>query len=364
MLRGRTRENVMQRRLLVGLALVSVIVSLASVLAASDAEAQRGRRARGRRGRGAAAAGTAEAPQSAAIAPALGELRWGMSPEETFNHLREQVDGAYRERITKAARTDAILEDRLRGQMLEETRRIRSSFVRFRGQASGWDTSFIRDEFTHGNSESLMLWRDDSTHSQRYYFFINDRLWKVYQAFDASVFPGATFAQFSEAIQGRFGRGVSRSGALVEGRQPTQWVEWQDSTTRLRAIDQTRFYGFFCLVFEDKATLRQLPQLRTNTQQAGSGGHAMVDSVLRDGDAQPGGTSDHSEDAHADIADRLSGQVRRRADAPPAAGAAASGSAGGSGSTSSGSSSSGSSGTGSSGTRRTSSDDPFEGRDL
>jgi uncharacterized membrane protein YgcG len=349
---------------MVGLALVSCLASLsAMIVVSSDAEAQRGRRGRGRRG--AAAAAPDEAPQSAAIAPALGDLRWGMSPEETFNHLKRQVEEGYRERLTQAARTDTIQEDRLRQQMGAEIRRIRSTFVRFRGDASGWDTSFIRDEFTHGNNESMMLWRDDATHSQRYYFFINDRLWKLYQAFDASVFAGAGFDQFSEAIQGRFGRGVQRSGALVEGRPPAQWVEWQDASTRLRAIDQTRFYGFFCLVFEDKATVQQLPQLRTHTVDRGSGGHALVDSVTREEDAQPGG-SEATTDRHADIADRISGQVRRRQDAPAATGGSGS-SGSSSGAASSGSSSSGSSsGSSSSGTRRSGSDpdDPFAGMDL
>jgi hypothetical protein len=339
----------MNRRLVYGLSFVSAVLSLAAACWVSDAEAQRvRRRVRGR----AAVAAAEEAPQSAHIAPALGELRWGMSPEETFNYLKRQVEEGYRERLAKAARTDAVLEDRLRGEMNEEIRRIRSSFVRFRGQASGWDTSFIRDEFTHGNNESMMFWRDESTHSQRFYFFINDRLWKLYQAFDASVFPGATFETFAEAIQGRFGRGVTRSGVLVEGRPPVRWVEWQDASTRLRAVDQTRFYGFFCLVFEDKATLQQLPQLRSRTIQRGGERHALVEAVVRDTDAQPGGQD--VDDPNADIADRLTGQIRRRQDAP----------AGASAPPSSASPSSGSSGSNSSGSRRRDVDDPFAGMDL
>src|SRR5690606_23116654 len=118
-------------RLFVGLALVSCIASLTAVLfIADDAEAQRGRRGRARRA--AAAATPDEATQSEAIAPALGELRWGMSPEQTFNHLKTLVEGAYRDRLV-AARTDTILEDRVRQQMTAEVRRVRSTYVRFRG---------------------------------------------------------------------------------------------------------------------------------------------------------------------------------------------------------------------------------------
>lgn len=352
-----------RQRLIVGIAFASCLLSLAAALFVSgDAEAQRGRRGRGRRGRSAATA-PEEAPQSAEIAPSLGEVSWGMSPAQTFEHLQKQVTESYRERISKAARTDTIQEDRLRQQMTQEAQRIRQSFVRFRGQASGWDTHFIRDEFTHGNNESMMLWRDDATHSQRFYFFINDRLWKVFQAFDTSVFPGATFDQFSEAIQSRFGRGVQRNGALVEGRPPTRWIEWQDATTRLRAVDFTRFYGFFCLVFEDKGTLSQLASLRTHTIARGGDGHALVDSVLREDPAQPGG-SESSEDAHSDIADRITGQVRRRTDAPEGGAAASAGASSSAGArTGTPTSSTSSSGTSSAGSRADP-DDPFAGMDL
>jgi hypothetical protein len=271
-----------------------------------------------------------------------------MSPEETFQFLRRQVEEAYRDRITKAARTDAVLEDRLRTEMNEEIRRIRASFVRFRGQATGWDTSFLRDEFTHGNDESMMFWRDESTHSQRFYFFIRDRLWKLYQAFDASVFPGATFEQFAEAIQARFGRGIERSGVLVEGRAPVRWIEWQDASTRLRAVDQTRFYGFFCLVFEDKATVEQLPQLRTRTVRRATEDHALVASVVRDADAQPGGQE--GDDPHADIADRLTGQLRPQSGSPTGSGDRAPASRSSSSSSSPG--------------RRGVPDDPLAGMDL
>ncbi len=336
-------------RLLVGLALISCIASVGVIcFTADDAQAQRARRGRARR---AAVETPQEAPQSTEIAPALGELRWGLSPAETFNHLKTQIEQSYRERIAQAARTDAILEDRLRQEMRTEAQRVRGTFVRFRGEASGWDTSFIRDEFTHGNNESMMVWRDESTHSQRYYFFINDRLWKVYQAFDASVFAGINFGQFSEAIQGRFGRGVQRNGVLVEGRPPAQWVEWQDTTTRLRAIDQTRFYGFFCLVFEDKDVLGRLTQLRSNTVARGSSGHGLVESVLR-----AEGEADEVSDRHADVADRISGQIRRRSDASE--GSEGAGRGGATPPTSSGSTGSTSSGT------RSDSDDPFAGMDL
>ncbi len=254
-------------------------------------------------------------------------------------HFRTQIEERYRQRIAKAP--GAIEEDRYRREMSDEIRRLRESYVRFQGARTGWDLSFLRGEFTHGNRESMLVYRDGN--SQNFYFFMRGRLWKWYKAFDASVFHGQTFEQFAGAVQGRFGEAADRSGRLVEDGPRQRWLEWQDSTTRLRAIDQTRFYGFYCLVFEDKATLSRLPELRTNTVAASGGGdHALVESILLPED----GSSGSANEGNADIADRITGNIRRRQQAPEGTsknrGSRGSGSQGSSGRGSSGSSSSGS----------------------
>jgi len=270
-----------------------------------------------------------------------------MSPREGFDHFTKQLQERYRPRLAKA--TGAIEEDRLRGDMRDQQARMRRTFIRFTGDASGWDSSFLRDEYTHGNNEAMLQVREEQTHSNSHYFFINERLWKRYQAFDSSAFGGATFDQFAEAIQRRFGPGVERTGSLVEGRPPTRWIEWQDGTTRLRAVDQSRFYGFFCLVFEDKAVLAQLPTLRSHTIQRTQAGASIVDSVLvGEGEERAGA------DVNADVVDRMTGQIRRRQDAPAAGTPAA------------GTPARGTPATGAAppaGTRRAD-DDPFAGMDL
>lgn len=286
----------MRRKSVVTLTLVATALCMLAV----GVEAQRGRRAARRQ----PAAQEQAAPRSAAIAPALGDLRWGMEPRAVHDYFRDKIRETYRVRLSKAPGT--IEEDRIRHEMDEELRRLRESYVRFDGERTGWDLSFLRGEFTHGNRESMLVYRDEN--SQNFYFFIQGRLWKWYKAFDAEVFQGQSFQQFAEAVQGRFGPAVERTGRLVPNGPEQHWLEWQDDSTRLRAIDQTRFYGFYCLVFEDKDTLRRLDSLRTNTiDTTAQQGHSLVDSVTL-----PEGGEVESDDSHADIVDRITGNIRRR----------------------------------------------------
>lgn len=281
--------------------LITLVASMLCILAVG-VEAQRGRR---RARPQPAAAAQQAAPQSAAIAESLGELRWGMEPRAVHQYFQNKIREDFRERLSKAPGT--IEEERIRHEMEGRLRELRESYVRFDGDRTGWDLSFLRGEFTHGNRESMLVYRDGN--SQNFYFFIQGRLWKWYKAFDATVFQGQPFAQFAEAVQGRFGRAVERTGQLAEGGPEQHWLEWQDRTTRLRAIDQTRFYGFYCLVFEDKGTLERIASLRTNTIRSENQGHALVESVTL-----PEGEEATTDDGNADIVDRITGNIRRRPD--------------------------------------------------
>ena len=318
------------KRVVIGVLLSTFIVGLVTY----DTEAQRRRRQRQQR--------VEQAPESEGIAEALGELRWGMTNREVYNHFVRKIREAYSERLNKAR--DAMQEDRLRAAMNNEIQRIRRSYVRFNGQTTGWDVSFLRDEFTHGNNESLLVVRDGN--SQNFYFFINDRLWKWYKAFDASVFAGQSFEQFARALQGRFGEALERTGRLTDRGTEKRWLEWQDRSSRLRAVDENRFYGFYCLVFEDKSTVSRLDELRSNTIRRNDGSHALVDAVTQDSEAQL---------ENQDVVDRITGRIRRRTQAPEET------AMGGSSAMTSTSSSSSSS---SSGMTNIDDDDPLRGLDF
>ena len=227
---------------------VLIVVGLA--LASSVVEAGGRKKRRAKRKKDAV-------PTSQVIAKSMGELKWGISKDELVKQLLDGIKKEYRPKIAKTH--DAVVEDRLRHEAKEKMDAIRKSYIEFNGRATGWDASFLKREFTHNNSESMLVMRDGN--SQNFYFFINGQLWKWYKAFDASTFGGSNFKSFSRVVQKKFGEGKVSKGELAPG-YTRDWVEWQDKKTRLRAVDETDFYGFFSLVFEDKGTAAELASLR------------------------------------------------------------------------------------------------------
>lgn len=277
--------------------LVGLVALGAGAFGEGHAEAQKKKK------KGGAVAAQVAAPKSEAVAKALEPLKWGMGKQEVLAHFVKTIEEKYKKPLSEA--TDAITEDRLRHDMREEIAQIRATLVKFDGTTTGWDVSFLRPEFTHHNGEEMFVVRDQN--SQNFYFFIQGKLWKWYKAFDAEVFAGQPFEDFAAALEGRYGKGAERSGKLGPRGDEKRWLEWQSKATRLRAIDENRFYGFYCLVFESNDTLAKLAALRANKDEGAKTGPSLVDSVT---------TEESATTANEDVVDRVTGKIRNRKDAP------------------------------------------------
>ncbi|MEO0326156.1 MAG: hypothetical protein AAF447_24620, partial [Myxococcota bacterium] len=77
--------------------------------------------------------GAQRVPTSDAIAPELGEIRWGWSEEQLVAHFEEKIRTRYR-RPLRTAR-DALQEDELRQRMAAELARVRENRYAFNGRA-------------------------------------------------------------------------------------------------------------------------------------------------------------------------------------------------------------------------------------
>jgi hypothetical protein len=218
-----------------------------------------------------------------------------MNANEVKAYFEKAIRERYRPQIAKAP--GAIEEDRLRTKLNNELDKLRRSYVRFNGQNTGWEVSFIGDEFTHNNGEALLVVTEPN--KQEFYMFIGDRLWKRYVAFNANQFAGLSFADFRQRIEARYGQARAITETNEEtGQTRTTGIRWHDDTSYMRAVDNTQFYGVFCLVFEEKATADNITGLRRNPSKRPERRNAMIDAVTT------GGVSN----SNADIVDRLTGR--------------------------------------------------------
>lgn len=165
------------------------------------------------------------------IAIAMGDLRWGMTESEVIAFVKRKT-----------------------GTDISKTR------VEFEGSKSRWDSSVIAGEFSYGDDESMLTAKVDG--AQSFYFFRDGRLWKWYKALDQSKFGGSGgFKKFASSLEGTFGKGRAKKGELNPNQGETQWVEYIDRNSRMRAADNTK-RGAFALIFEDMSVVRELASLR------------------------------------------------------------------------------------------------------
>jgi hypothetical protein len=134
-----------------------------------------------------------------------------------------------------------------------------ASWVEFKDTPTGYDQTGIKDEYTYRNKESIMY--VDRSARRRYFFFIGDRLWKIYDEVTLSDQVGKTFAEAVAKLNAQLGtNGRVRAADAAQGLAQTT-VDWQDATTHLRLVD--RGASVFGQAFEEKNTLGNLAQLRS-----------------------------------------------------------------------------------------------------
>lgn len=301
--------------------LVSLVLFSATMFGISSMAQRRGR------GRGRAAvvapAAPSEPPMTDHIAEELGTIQWGQNHDAVVDYFRRTVTARYQPQLRNQGQVE---QDRLMAQRDAEIETIRRSYINFNGQPAQrrWDTSYIREEYTHSNGESMLLVEDPASGNREFFFFFNDRLWKRYQA--RTVPRGMTFEVFLSALEGLFGAGMRVTDPSANDR--TVAARWQDANTHLRVMDQSTFYNAYALVYEERSTLSRLAELRRNAPAPTKNGAETARDISQ---PQVGNVAN---DPNADIIDRITGKIRnvQQGNPAPAGGAGGAGQGGAAGS--------------------------------
>jgi hypothetical protein len=230
-----------------------------------------------------------------------GEYKWGMTSEEVVTKMRDRIAESFKDRLEKAA-NDPTKQDRVRKAMRAEQEAVKDKLVKFDGQKTGWDTSIIDLEFGHKTSESMLSVKEPT--ADRYFFFRDDRLYKMFLAFDKEILRGKSFEEFGQAMQGRFGKAKE---VTVEERAKAgvkikldHYMWGSKAGDGLRLVDRSEFYDVYCLVVYDAKVASDLEEARKIANPTVDKRDALVEAVTA------GAVNDR--DPNDNIVDQITGQ--------------------------------------------------------
>ena len=154
----------------------------------------------------------------------------------------------------------------------------------------------------------MVFWEKDQ---RRFLFFYNEKLYKQFIAFNSEhpAFQNKTFDDFAKLIEKRFGTAEMKFANLrTKDEQTLDHLEWAPSgDDELWAIDQSQFYGNFCLVLKQRSISAQLQKAHDSKHPQSS--NALIDSVT---------TRDKIEgDPNSNIVDEITGTKPKGAPTAP-----------------------------------------------
>ncbi|MGH7293572.1 MAG: hypothetical protein ACRELB_01505 [Polyangiaceae bacterium] len=213
-----------------------------------------------------AAASAADAPTVSSLGSLMErDLHWGMSHTEVidvYNRLNGLFDREYAPQLAKLQ--PGVDQQQLEADRDNRKANLERSYTPFNAASpTGYDVTSLHLEYTYNNGEAVLkLFKDGKN---RYFFFIKDRLWKLYDEIPLRS-DGALGASYQEAVtklNALFGVPARiRAANAAQGLERTE-ADWQDSRSHLRAVDRSSEH-VVGIVLEDKNTLSNLTALRPN----------------------------------------------------------------------------------------------------
>jgi hypothetical protein len=205
-----------------------------------------------------------EPPQVASVAAFTDGIKWGISHAELTKQFTQTGGVIWKDYDEKLAKARVGPEQTaLEAEREQAKSAFTRSFIEFKDTPTGYDTTGIRGEYTYKNKESLMWIQRQG--KKRYFFFINDRLWKMYDEVPLAD-DGPMGKAYLDAVntlnarlnaQGRVQQADGAKGILATT------VDWKDATSHLRAVDRSN-ERLVAVVVEESSTLSNLAALRPN----------------------------------------------------------------------------------------------------
>jgi len=181
------------------------------------------------------------------------EMPFGEGGATLLSVLRER----FLEQLKPVLRAtlDAAERDNLHVKMEQAFTGLKDSFHEFKGGETGFAVSVIADEFVQNVGEAI--YKYDYGDSVAYFFFSNNRLWKVYLCLQ----PDQPFVDFVRFLVEKYGEPKEVTWQDEEKSVPAKLV-WEDDTFKLRAMPPVDIFVCNRMIWEFKPLLPQVTAAR------------------------------------------------------------------------------------------------------
>ncbi|HTQ08368.1 MAG TPA: hypothetical protein VMI54_31150 [Polyangiaceae bacterium] len=211
-------------------------------------------------------------------------LKFGMGLE-AIAHLYDKVlDDEYLPLYKKASpgpETEA-----LDAEIKQRKAELRRSRVDFGQTPTGVDQTAMKGEYSYANGESMarMTLRSGT---ERYFFFFNDRLWKVYDEHKLKKGSalGEDYASAIKVLTSKFGAPPKKVPANPDKDQYFDESVWTTPDMVIRALNRDSILG---VVYADREVQEDLPKRRRNHLKNETAMDPDVANALKKSDAPPG----------------------------------------------------------------------------
>jgi hypothetical protein len=248
-----------------------------------------------------AAPAAAEKPEKAAKGGAAAKkialspegLKFGMGLEAIAQLYDKVFDAEYLPLYKKA--TPGPETEALDAEIKQRKAEVRRSKVDFGNTPTGVDQTSLKGEYSYANGESMARLTLRSG-TERYFFFFNDRLWKVYDEHKLKKGTplGENYAAAIKTLQTKFGGAPKKAPANFDKGQNFDESVWTTSDMVIRAVDRD---SIVAVVYADREVQEDLPKRRRNRPKNESAMDPDVAAALKKNEPPPGPKDDKTKKA-------------------------------------------------------------------
>jgi hypothetical protein len=209
-------------------------------------------------------------------------LKWNLGIEGIAKLYDKVFDDEYLPLYKRAAAGPET--DALDAELKQRKGELRRSKLEFGDTPTGVDQTALKGEYSYANGESMgRLTLRSGT--ERYFFFFNDKLWKVYDEHKLKKGSplGETYESAVKALVGRFGSQPKKVPANDKGQMFDENV-WVTPDMVIRAIDRGNIVA---VVYADREVQEDLAKRRRNKPKDEHGMDKDVAAALKKAEPPP-----------------------------------------------------------------------------